>query len=174
VLLRNVATGASSWTGVSNGTAIQIDRRNLHYSLVGNVLGQLGAPATFEYATESGWSGNAIYRLGFPDVGNDGYSGTFPPMELLHGDGGPRDLYVDRTDTRVGTTLVEGNWSSTSGEQDWTIEPQPIPESYFLPSKPEWFGSLAWPPVDPAAPVTDDPTIIPAGFRYVHGNDPPS
>lgn len=173
VLLRNVATGASSWTGVSNGTAVQLDRRNLHYSLVGNVLGLASAPATFEYATESGWSGSAIYRLGFPDVGNDGYSGTFPPMELLHGDGGPRDLYVDRNDTDVGTTLIEGNWTATLGEQDWTTEPRPIPDSYFLSAKPEWFGSLAWPPVDPAAPVTDDPTIIPAGYRYVNGMDPP-
>lgn len=173
VLLRNVATGASSWTGVSNGTAVQLDRRNLHYSLVGNVLGLAGAPATFEYATESGWLGSAIFRLGFPDVGNDGYSGTFPPMELLHGDGGPRDLYVDRNDTDVGTTLIEGNWTATLGAQDWTTEPRPIPDSYFLSAKPEWFGSLAWPPVDPAAPVTDDPTIIPAGYRYVNGMDPP-
>lgn len=173
VLLRNVATGASSWAGVSNGTAVQLDRRNLYYSLVGNVLGLADAPATFEYATESGWSGNAIYRLGFPDVGNDGYSGTFPPMELLHGDGGPRDLYVDRNDTDVGTTLIEGNWTATLGQQDWTTEPRPIPDSYFLSAKPEWFGSLAWPPVEPTAPVTDDPTIIPAGFRYVYGMDPP-
>jgi hypothetical protein len=173
VLLRNVATGTSSWTGVTNGTAIQLDRRNTCYSLIGNVLGQLGAPATFEYASESGWSGNAIYRLGFPDIGNDGYAGTYPPMDLFHSDGGPRDLYVDRNDTAVGTTIIEGNWNATRGEQDWTIEPQPIPDSYFLASKPEWFGSLAWPPVDPAAPVTDDPTIIPAGYRYVNGTDPP-
>jgi Pectate lyase superfamily protein len=173
LLLRNVATGASSWTGVSNGTAVQIDRRNLYYSLVGNVFGQAGAPATFEYASDSGWSGNAIYRLGFPDVGNDGYDGTFPPMELLHADGGPRDLYVDRNDTAVGTTLIEGNWNATLDQQDWTVDPRPIPDSYFLTAKPAWFGSLAWPPVDPAAPVTDDPTIIPAGYRYVNGADPP-
>lgn len=173
VMLRNRVTGASGWPGVSNHTAVQIDRRNLYYALVGNVLGRAGSPATFAYATESGWSGSAIYRLGFPDIGNDGYSGTFPPTDLLHGDGGPRDLYVDRDDTSVGTTLIEGNWDATLGAQDWTIEPQPIPDSYFLAGKPSWFGSLAWPPVDPAAPVSDDPTIIPAGYRYVHGSDPP-
>jgi hypothetical protein len=147
--------------------------RNLYYALVGNVLGEAGTPATFEYATQSGWSGSAIYRLGFPDVGNDGYSGTYPPTTLLHGDGGPRDLYVDRDTTAVGTTLIEGNWDSTRGAQDWSVAPQPIPDSYFLTSKPGWFGSLAWPPVDPTQPVTNDPTIIPAGYRYVHGTDPP-
>jgi hypothetical protein len=123
-----------------------------------------------EYATESGWS-SAIFGS-FPDIGNDGYSGTYPPTELLHGDGGPRDLYVDRDNTAVGTTLIEG-LTVTSGKQDWTIEPEAIPASYFLSAKPAWFGSLAWPPIDPAKPVTDDPTIIPAGYRYVKGTDPP-
>jgi hypothetical protein len=172
VLLRNVATASSSWTGISQQNAVSIDRANRFYSLIGNVLGRAGAPATHEYATESGWSGSAIYRLGFPDIGNDGFDGTFPPTELLHGDGGPRDLYVDRDDTEVGTTLIEGNWTSVTGEQDWTIQPRPIPASYFLGEKPAWFGSLAWPPVDPSSPVTDDPTIIPAGYRYVNGADP--
>jgi hypothetical protein len=53
------------------------------------------------------------------------------------------------------------------------IPEQPLPASYFLSSKPAWFGSLAWPPVDPANPATDDPSIIPAGYRYVHGSDAP-
>jgi hypothetical protein len=172
VMLRNLATASTTWPGVSNHTAVQLDRRNLHYSIVGNVFGQVGMPTTFDYAVDSGWAGSTIYRLGFPDVGNDGYSGTFPPMELLHSDGGPRDLYVERSDAEHGTTLIEGNWDSHSGGQDWTIDPLPIPDSYFLPGKPEWFGSLAWPPIDPTRPVTDDPTIIPAGYRYVNGTDP--
>ncbi|MBN1774285.1 MAG: hypothetical protein JXB32_23700 [Deltaproteobacteria bacterium] len=173
VLLRNVVTGDCRWPHVTNRTAIQLDRRNLHYALVGNVLGRAGTPADFEYATASGWSGSAIFRLGFPDVGNDGFSGTYPPTDLAHADGGPRDLYVERDDSEFGTTLIEGNWTSTLGRQDWTTPPQPIPDSYFLAGKPAWFGSLAWPPVDPAHPVTDDPAIIPAGYRHVHGTDPP-
>jgi hypothetical protein len=173
VLLRNVVTGASRWPGVANPTAVQIDRRNLFYSLVGNVLGRVGRPATLEYATASGWSGSAVYRLGFPDGGNDGYAGTFPPTALAHADGGPRDLHVDRDTTALGTTLIEGNWTSTRGAQDWTIAPLPIPDSYFLAAKPAFFRSLAWPPVDPARPATEDPGIIPAGYRYLHGTDPP-
>lgn len=172
VMLRNAVTGQSSWPGVYNSTAVQLDRRNLHYSLVGNVFGLQGSPATVAYASESGWSGSAIFRLGFPDVGNDGYAGTFPPDPLVHGDGGPRDLYVDRDTTAVGTTLIEGNWDATLGQQDWTIAPQPIPASLFLKAKPAWFGALPWPPVDPENPVTGDPTIIPAGYRYLNGKDP--
>jgi hypothetical protein len=172
VLLRNLATGTSSWTGVTNRLAVQIDRRNLYYSLVGNVLGVQGEPAMHQYAEESGWDGTAIYRLGFPDMGNDGYDGTFPPTELTHGDGGPRDLYVDRTTTEIGTTFIEGNWDSAQGDQDFSDAPAAIPASYFLSEKPAWFGSLAWPPIDPENPVTDDPTIIPAGYRYVNGEEP--
>jgi hypothetical protein len=173
VLLRNLITGRNDWEFATTPTAVQLDRRNLYYALVGNVLGQVGSPTTYEYVTQSGWSGSTIYRLGFPDGGNDGFSGTHPPDPILHADGGPRDLYVDRDDTTHGTTLIEGNWVSHTGAQDWTIPPEAIPASLFLGAKPSWFGSLAWPPVDPAAPVTDDPTIIPAGYRYVHGSDPP-
>jgi hypothetical protein len=46
-------------------------------------------------------------------------------------------------------------------------------DSLFRSSKPSWFNSLAWPPVDPDAPVFDY-EIIPAGYRYMNaGSDPP-
>ncbi|MBP6837076.1 MAG: hypothetical protein KA190_07220, partial [Kofleriaceae bacterium] len=55
----------------------------------------------------------------------------------------------------VGTS--KGNWDVDTGA---------------VAGKPAWFGSLAWPPVDTASPASDDPTVIPAGYRYVHGQDP--
>jgi hypothetical protein len=173
LLLRNVITGRNRWEHATNRVAVQIDRRNRYYSIIGNVLGEAGAPASMEYADASGWRGSAIYRLGFPDMGNDGFSGTYPPLPIPSAGGGPRDLHVDRNNAKYGTTLIEGNWNSVSGKQDWTIEPTRIPSSLFLTSKPDWFGDLAWPPVDPAKPVTDDPTIVPAGYRFIHGTDPP-
>lgn len=172
VLLRNRVLGTSRWPGVDHQTAIQIDRRNLYYTLLGNVLGSVAAPADQVYATASGWAGTAIYRLGFPDGGNDGYDGTSPPTPLAHADGGPRDLYVERTTTAPGTTLIEGNWDATTGAVDWSGDELAVPASLFLTTKPDFFGSLPWPPVDPGATATDDPTIIPAGYRYVHGADP--
>jgi chitodextrinase len=173
MLLRNVITGRNRWEHATNRIAVQIDRKNTYYSIIGNVLGETGAPASMEYADTSGWRGSAIYRLGFPDMGNDRFSGTYPPLAIPNAGGGPRDLYVDRNNTKYGTTLIEGNWNSVSGKQDWTIDPTRIPSSLFLTSKPDWFGDLAWPPVDPSKPVTDDPTIIPAGYRFKHGIDPP-
>lgn len=177
VLLRNVVTGRNRWTNATDRIAVQIDRRNLYYALVGNVVGRVGEPATYEYLTtslSSDVNNSTIYRLGFPDGGNQGFVGVFPPTPIPHSDGGPRDLYVGRTNTTYGTTIIEGNWNSVLARQDWTIAPAPIPDSLFLSAKPAWFGNLAWPPVDPARPVTGDPTIIPAGYRYVYGVDPPS
>ncbi len=174
VVFRNAITGASRWQHVSNRTAVQIDRRNLHYSIVGNVLGLSTGRVTMEYATRSGWSGSTIYRLGFPDIGNDGFSGTFPPTALAHSDGGPRDLFVERTTAAMGTTLIEGNWTSASEHQDWSGSAATIPDSLYLRAKPSWFGTLAWPPVDPASPRSGDPTIIPAGYRVIRGSEPPS
>ena len=174
ILLRNVITGRNRWANATNRIAVQIDRRNLYYSIIGNVLGEMGSPASMEYASTSGWAGSAIFRLGFPDMGNDRFSGTYPPAAIPNSGGGPRDLYVDRNNTAHGTTLIEGNWNSVAGKQDWTIGPTAIPNSLFLSSKPGWFGDLAWPPVDPANPVTNDPTIIPAGYRFIHGTDPPA
>ncbi len=173
LLFRNAITGRSRWTTTDHATAVQIDRRNLHYSVVGNVLGIQGQPPTMDYAATSNWRGSTLYRLGFPDGGNDAFSGTFPPTPLRQGDGGPRDLYVDRTTRSPGTTLIEGNWDAFTGGQDFSAGPKPLPESYYLRARPAFFGALAWPPVDPSRPGTGDPTIIPAGYRAIHGVDPP-
>jgi len=172
LLFRNFITGKTKWTTTDHATAIQIDRRNLAYSIVGNVLGIPGMPTTMEYATMNNWNGSTIYRLGFPDGGNDGYTGTFPPTALAHSDGGSRDLYVDRTTMPNGTTLIEGNWNSVTNKQDFSKSPDVILDSYYLKSKPTFFKSLAWPPVDPTKPGTDQ-AIIPASYRYLKGMDPP-
>ena len=173
VLFRNIIKGSNKWSNATNLTAIQIDRRNLHFSIVGNVLGDPQRPATREYATTSGWAGSTIFRLGFPDIGNSGFVGTSPPTPLLNANGGPRDLYVERSTTTYGTTLIEGNWNSVAGKQDWSSSPGTLPDSLFLKSKPGWFGDLPWPPVDPANPSGHDPAIVPAGYRFIHGTDPP-
>ena len=50
-----------------------------------------------------------------------------------------------------------------------------IPNSYYLTSKPAFFGSLTWPPFNPAAGLAGASiTNIPAGYRFVYGTNPPS
>ena len=48
----------------------------------------------------------------------------------------------------------------------------PLPASLYLSSKPGWFGSLTWPPVDPYSPNLSF-EVIPAGYRYLHAGPLP-
>jgi len=166
VLLRNAITGRNRWVNASSRMAIQIDRRNLYYALIGNVLGEENNPPTFEYVTTPGnpsGTQSSIFRLGYPDMGNSSFSGTYPPNPLAQGDGGPRDLYADRNNTPNGTTIIEGNWNPLSGVS-WTLPLQTIPDSLFLSAKPAWFGSVPWPPIGPD--VSGRVNKIPAQLRY--------
>jgi PKD repeat protein len=74
------------------------------------------------------------------------------------------------------SVVFHGNYDFVSQSQHWdaNIADHTIPKSYFLTAKPAWFGSLNWPPIDPANPATANLTNIPAGYRYVFGVDPPT
>jgi hypothetical protein len=74
----------------------------------------------------------------------------------------------------VSTLLEHGNYDAVSGTIVWapTIVERDIPKSYFLSSKPAFFGDLSWPPFNPAQPHFS-PTNLPAGYRYIFGIDPP-
>lgn len=48
---------------------------------------------------------------------------------------------------------------------------QTMPASYIYASKPSWFGTLRWPPIDPTYP-TNAASVIPAGYRAAFGHDP--
>ena len=165
-IFRNVATGRTSFGNQAKETCVSLDRRNTHYNIVGNVFGDPNDVHETDYATASGFSGGAIYRLGYPDIGNNTYTGTYPPTALTHGGGGSRDLYVDRDDTANGTTMIEGNWDSVSDSQDWTITPEPIPDSLYHAEKPEFFGDVEWPPFA-ANIATRSPLRVPAGKRFL-------
>ena len=80
-----------------------------------------------------------------------------------------QDLDVEATlDRKENYYVFTGN--IPVGEQ---VSPDVLPPSYAYSSKPSWFNSLAWPPIEPTAPVFD-PEILPAGYRALNGGaDPP-
>jgi hypothetical protein len=78
-------------------------------------------------------------------------------------------------DTNVLATLIRKgnfNYSSNAIPAGEALGTNTLVTSYYLTSKPAWFGNLAWPPFDPTNP---NPTFdsVPAGYRYVHGTNPP-
>jgi hypothetical protein len=74
-------------------------------------------------------------------------------------------------DVQPSSTLVENYYSNADGTgsiQNGTADT--LPDSLAYTSKPAWFGSLAWPAFDPNSPTFDE-TRIPAGYRYINGNE---
>ncbi len=71
------------------------------------------------------------------------------------------------------TTLRKGNYyyASRSVPAAEALGAEALPASLFRSSKPAFFGTLAWPPFDPANPAPK-PDAIPAGLRYATGVDP--
>jgi hypothetical protein len=179
-------------TATDNLIAVNFGRWNTYCNLVGNILGtssfsrsgQLQPVATFGYGTQ------VIYKLGFPNMGNNGFSMTWGPTTPpdyttqsaqqpggdSHGNGGNT---LQELDFNVANSMIRhGNYDYLSESIIWDsgIADHTIPASYFQASKPSYFGNLAWPPFDPASPpgVFSDANIsrIPAGYRFVHGTDP--
>jgi hypothetical protein len=80
-----------------------------------------------------------------------GYSGmpsNTPVWDL--GQRGPFTTPTTGTDTQVEATILrEGNWTYTDNSISWSDGAQTIPDSYYLSSKPDFFGNCTWPWVDP-------------------------
>jgi len=192
LLARNWFT-ATHPTGTDNLIAVNVGRWNNYFSVVGNILGTSAFPATglFQPVASFSYASQVIYKLGFPNMGNNGFSQTWgpttPPDYTLqsvnqpggdgHGSGGNS---LQELDLNVKATMLRhGNYDYLNKAVLWdsTIADHGIPNSYYRAVKPAFFGTLAWPPFDPASPpgAFNNANIsrIPAGYRYVNGIDPP-
>jgi hypothetical protein len=133
---------------------------NRYYNIVGNILGTPGWNDHYEQYGPPGftWYQKGIYRLG--------YRGA-------HTQGNPTTDY----DPVVWTTMIRhGNWDNVTNGIVWGsgITDHTLPSSYYLASRPSWFGNLTWPPFNPATPTATQITRIPAGYRFVNGVNPPT
>jgi hypothetical protein len=190
-IVRNWFT-ATHPTATDNLIAANIGRWNNYFTLVGNVLGTSTFSRTGQYqpVTSFSYGTQVIYKLGFPNMGNNGFSMTWgptiPPDYTAqsahqpggdsHGNGGNT---LQELDLNVANTMIRhGNYDYLNSSIAWdsTIADHTIPKSCFRTSKPSYFGFLFWPPFDPASPpgAINDANIsrIPAGYRFVYGTDP--
>jgi hypothetical protein len=148
--------------------AIHLGHWAVNYNVVGNVLGSPGyasvyQPSTLNYAGEI----KAIYRLGFPDCCNSGFSGT-----------GSNPTNSLTFDTNVEATLIRhGNFDYLSNTTKWSpnISVRSLPASLYLRGQPSWWntwGATAFPPIGPD--VSGYAQELPAKLRYraiQRGND---
>jgi hypothetical protein len=131
-------------------------------SFVGNVLGRPGLMSGWSYTDPSmscdasgnnctgnnaNWSDNEIWKLGYDPE----RWGMHPDLKTLS------------------TVIRDGNYDFLTNSQRWhnTAGGFTIPNSMYLTTKPAFFGSGAWPWVDPA---TGTIYTLPAKARYDAGN----
>jgi hypothetical protein len=155
--------GAPVLTSNQANRAIILDAQSRFFNVVGNILGTPSFESPDHYIAQ--WNASRIYD---PDryIFSTGYGGGGG------GDGGGAP--GDNTDAFT-TLLNHGNYNSATGTQIWdpAISDHVLPNSLYLSAAPSWFGSLKWPPFNPATGFTGVSTIsIPAGYRYVNGTDP--
>lgn len=148
--------------------AINQCRWTYYNSLVGNVLGWPAMSGTWYYNITNidyGYEISSIYRFGYPNSGNASYSGTVGPDTTTRIDSYPsndqrRDLTVEAT------TYTHGNYDYLTASTIWnaTNADHTLPSSLYLPSKPDWFGTVTYPPIGPdVAGLTNK---IPAQLRF--------
>ena len=182
---RNWCT-ATHPTAAENLIAVNVGRWNTYFNVVGNILGTNGfsSQGLFQPETPFGYEKQVIYKIGFPNMGNNGFSGTWvpttPPDYRSQWANQPDRRSPQELDLNVKNTMIRhGNYDFLTRAVEWNpaIADRALPSSYFRASKPAYFGDLAWPPFDPASPPAafDEANVcrIPAGYRYVHGTDPP-
>ena len=68
-------------TASENLIAVNIGRWNNYFNLVGNILGtsSFGNKGLFQPETPFGFGPSIIYKIGFPNMGNNGFSKTWGP-----------------------------------------------------------------------------------------------
>lgn len=147
---------------------VDIDKDNLYFNLVGNVLGDPGVSWGFQMNGGSCSSGSQyVYMIGY---GGEGCGGSHDPETfstmLRHGN---HDRSTDTT-----------RWCTDSGEPGCQggDGSHAIPNSLYLTGRPAWWcDELPWPPIGPdLSPMVSD---IPAKRRFegltctTSGNPPP-
>lgn len=170
-------------TCTDNLIGVNVGRWNNYFNIIGNVLGTsaFNSAGVFQPEVSFSYSDQVIYKIGFPNMGNNGFDGTWGPQtpptyvgQSATGKG------LQELDLNVKSTMIRhGNYDYKNKSIAWegAISDHAIPNSYFRTNKPGFFGDLAWPPFDPASPPgafnNTNLCKIPAGYRYVNGIDPP-
>lgn len=130
----------------AKGDALWLDRLNYFENVVGNVLGSTSQVPT----AYSGCNSPAIYRLGYPNLGNcdlTPFDGFTPP-------GGYPDPKV------ISTLLRWGNYDYFNNATQWNCaeipsgigcpSSQTVPASYYYASTPSWWPlNIPFPPIGP-------------------------
>jgi hypothetical protein len=149
--------GSSYGTLLRNSIQFEISLKHYtnYYTCFGNVLGNSGQATVYETEDNHYYiTGHVpIYELGYPNIGNDSYDGTFwgptnPPNYQTMANVLEQAQQLDRN---VKATLIRhGDWDRVSNAVKWdpNIPDRTIPKSLYLSGAPAWWTpGLPWPPI---------------------------
>jgi hypothetical protein len=160
VVFRNkVSCDTSTVTGRE---PIDIEYGNYWNNVVGNVLGD-GTETQFEChkaGTNCDADTRSIYRTGYDTLYDNNLSDTSVRSTMLRH---ANYDYVNDAALKCDNALEPGCQGVDSSQYDDYPATDSIPNSLYLTSKPSWFGSLTWPPIDPVGPTVGN---IPAKYFY--------
>jgi PKD repeat protein len=161
VIFRNRVMGTNH---INEGeSCINLEYYNRRYSVIGNVLGS-PEHRIFEIVAPSTCSSSAdkpIFKIGHRNSYgcSTGCVGGGSCYDTLVVNGVLRALNYDS----VNATVVSGGYQVSD-----------LRDSYYLTSKPSWFGDRPWPPYSPSNASAAVLTNIPAGYRFIFGENPPT
>lgn len=182
VVFRNWFFGTSTAT-TDRWICMALDRFTRLTSVVGNIFGYTGHTWTMKMTGTPSFSVKHETRFGYPNMGNNGYTGTqtggsWSDMASMiagtytSGPGGFQELDLDAEST----TTLKGNYYFSQGgiPAAQAMGGDTYPNSYFQPSKPSWWGSMTWPGIDAAAGPAGNLQVIPAAYRYFNNAEQPT
>jgi hypothetical protein len=161
--------------------AVDVQAYSFYQSFVGNVLGMNGQkllanPTGCDEGPETGFTPQVTTSAQSNTADNQNavvmwYFGTYQATVNSTGN-------WSFADTTINTQTRNGNWDWVTGAQHWYgtggttdggATPVTIPSSFYLSSKPAFFGSYQWPWVDPTTGAT---YTLPAMYCFQHNKMP--
>jgi hypothetical protein len=133
--------------------------------------------SNIDYVSHSGVT--YTFNNAYPDLPAEGTTGITVFPGALGWEERDRDVFSTVDPDYPGSTYVKGNYFAWTGggnaiPAEEALGGDTLPDSLIHSAKPSWFGSLTWPAFDPTSPGTlgqDGWVRIPAGYRYVNGNE---
>jgi hypothetical protein len=149
VLFRNHADAQHPTPRSSHLISVDLHSFNRYISAVGNVFGQPGTPGVYELNGVPCSNEPAAYKIGYNNDGDCDPIGNDPEV--------------------ANTLLRHGNFDYFTNSLVWdpTIPDHDLPNSYYLASKPSFFGSSPWPAF--GSDLTPMIGVLPARYCYEQG-----
>jgi len=144
----------SFWSDFIHGNAsFNVIHRNRYPGWEPGKTGSLH-PANLEaYQDNFSFFGNVLGTAGV----QSGYSGIWQ---------------VDATSAATINRKANFNTFDNAIPSSESLGSDSLVQSYYLTSKPAWFGDRPYPPIDPTSPASATATNLPAGYRFYYGIPP--